>query len=86
MNAIATFERVSPGQYMADCDTWSAPLPWAELPLPRRATVGAAGYDFVCPVNCTLQPGETTLIPTGDRKSTRLNSSHFLLSRMPSSA
>ena len=31
MNAIATFERVSPGQYMADCDTWSAPLPWAEL-------------------------------------------------------
>ena len=38
-----------------------------ELPLPRRATVGAAGYDFVCPVNCTLQPGETTLIPTGMR-------------------
>ena len=67
MNAIATFERVSPGQYMADCDTWSAPLPWAELPLPRRATVGAAGYDFVCPVNCTLQPGETALIPTGMR-------------------
>ena len=65
MNAIATFERVSPG------NTWRTAtpgplLPWAESPS-RRATVGAAGYDFLCPVNCTLQPGETTLIPTGMR-------------------
>ena len=34
MNAIATFERVSPGQYMADCDTWSAPLGGATLAPP----------------------------------------------------
>ncbi len=35
--------------------------------LPCRATGGAAGYDFVCPVSCTMQPGETALIPTGIR-------------------
>lgn len=67
MNAIAAFERVGPEQYAADCAAWSAPLPRTELPLPCRATEGAAGYDFVCPVDCALQPGETALIPTGMR-------------------
>ena len=43
MNAIATFERVSPGQYMADCDTWSAPLPWAELPFTKEELGGTVG-------------------------------------------
>lgn len=67
MNPIAAFDRVSPEQYAADSATWAAPMDWAELPLPRRATEGAAGYDFVSPVDCILQPGETALIPTGMR-------------------
>ena len=67
MNAIASFDRVGQEQYAADCTAWGSFLPWEELPLPQRATQGAAGYDFVCPVDCELRPGETALIPTGMR-------------------
>ena len=34
----------------------------------------------------TVLPGVMWLTAVGDRKSTRLNSSHYALSRMPSSA
>ena len=34
----------------------------------------------------TVQDGKIVLTPVRDRKSTRLNSSHLKLSRMPSSA
>ncbi|MCL2866663.1 MAG: dUTP diphosphatase [Clostridia bacterium] len=33
--------------------------------LPVRATAGSAGYDFVTPVDITLEPGESAVIPTG---------------------
>ena len=65
--SIAKFYHVSAEQYAADCAGWADVLPLTELPLPCRATGGAAGYDFVCPVSCTMQPGETALIPTGIR-------------------
>jgi dUTP pyrophosphatase len=42
-------------------------LPLPEVPLPRRATAGSAGYDFVSPVTVTLAPGGDALIPTGIR-------------------
>ncbi len=65
MSAIARFERVSPAQYE------SCRLPHSldatEIPLPRRATAGSAGYDFVCPADVTLAPGEALTIPTGIR-------------------
>lgn len=67
MNAIASFDRVGQEQYAADCAAWGSFLPREELPMPQRATQGAAGYDFVCPVDCELRPGETALIPTGMR-------------------
>ena len=35
--------------------------------LPRRATVGSAGYDFYSPLTFSLAPGETIKIPTGIR-------------------
>ena len=38
-----------------------------ELKLPKRATVGSAGYDFYTPVDITLKPGETIKIPSGIR-------------------
>ena len=44
------------------------------------AVVGVKGV-FASPA-----PADTTLISAGDRKSTRLNSSHLVSSRMPSSA
>lgn len=37
------------------------------IKLPKRATKGSAGYDFVSPYDYTLRPGETVLIPTGIR-------------------
>ena len=56
-------------------------------PFGTQMDVGAVGYEWI---NHSLQP--TTLathdfrVLIGDRKSTRLNSSHGKLSRMPSSA
>ena len=62
---IAKFLHVSEGQYAA------AALPDAleisAIPLPARATAGSAGYDFICPADITLQPGEAVTIPTGIR-------------------
>ena len=46
------------------------------------ATNPQAGSHYELPQGVTLEAGETML----DRKSTRLNSSHIPLSRMPSSA
>ena len=66
MNGIARFSRVSEAQYAetmrgADC------LPLGEIPLPKRATAGSAGYDFVSPLEVTVPAGGTALIPTGIR-------------------
>ena len=67
MTAVARFVHISQNQYTADTAGFDTRLPLAEIPLPRRATVGSAGYDFVCPVAVTLQPGETRVIPSGIR-------------------
>lgn len=37
------------------------------IKLPKRATVGSAGYDFYSPISFTLAPGQTIKIPTGIR-------------------
>lgn len=41
-----------------------APEDVRQLGLPTRATKGSAGYDFVCPKDCTIQPGQTVMIST----------------------
>lgn len=38
-----------------------------EISLPKRATIGSAGYDFHIPFDLTLRPGRTAKIPTGVR-------------------
>ena len=65
--AIAKFTRVSEKQYAEAMEDRSGALPLAEIPLPRRATAGSAGYDFVSPLTVTVLPGEAALIPTGIR-------------------
>lgn len=62
---IARFSHVSAAQYAAKA--LPAALPLDEIPLPRRATAGSAGYDFICPVDVHLMPGEAVTIPTGIR-------------------
>lgn len=38
-----------------------------DIPLPERATVGSAGYDFFAPEDIYLNPGESKKIDTGIR-------------------
>ncbi len=67
MKAIARFDHVSQAQFERDSAGFEQVLPVNEIPLPRRATVGSAGYDIVCPVHVTIKPGETCVVPTGIR-------------------
>ena len=64
--SIARFTHVSEAQY-AEAMQGKACLPLNEITLPKRATTGSAGYDFVSPIEVTVEPGETALIPTGIR-------------------
>lgn len=64
--SIAKFTKVSEAQYaeaMGDRER----MPLSEIPLPRRATAGSAGYDFVSPTEVTVPAGGSALIPTGIR-------------------
>lgn len=65
--SIARFTHVSQAQYAEDMKGREGVLPLEEIPLPRRATAGSAGYDFVSPLEVTVPPGGTALIPTGIR-------------------
>lgn len=67
MTAIARFAHVSDDQFARDAAGFAQAMPVAEIPLPRRATPGSAGYDFTCPVQVTLVPGEQAVVPTGIR-------------------
>ena len=42
-------------------------IEYSNIKLPKRATIGSAGYDFFAPYSFTLNVGETIKIPTGIR-------------------
>lgn len=72
MNKIAKFEKVSLNQFIKDFSKAFPKLKEEEIvkiydniKLPKRATIGSAGYDFYAPLTFTLKPNETILIPTG---------------------
>ena len=71
MKKIAKFEKVSFEQFQSGFDNEFSVEElkqiYDELPLPKRATVGSAGYDFYAPFDITLEPGQTIKIPTGIR-------------------
>lgn len=68
MQRIAKFTHVSVDRFTADWhDAFPNSAAPALPPLPKRATVGSAGYDFYIPAALTLAPGETAKIPTGIR-------------------
>lgn len=80
MKAISKFEKVTFPQfyesmkaefgskYAEEKETFMAiNHQYESLKLPRRATVGSAGYDFFSPITFVLGPGETIKIPTGIR-------------------
>ena len=66
--SIARFGHVSGEQWKEAMGERAADaLPLQEIPLPRRATAGSAGYDFVAPAETVIPAGGTALIPTGIR-------------------
>lgn len=73
MQKIAKFDKISEHQFIADwCgatgrETSEAQMVYESIRLPRRATVGSAGYDFYAPEAFSLKPNETIRIPTGIR-------------------
>ena len=74
MKKIAQFYKVSPKAFTDamregfHCYTEAEINDMYEaLSLPRRATVGSAGYDFFAPFSFSLAPAETIKIPTGIR-------------------
>lgn len=73
MEKVAKFHKVSEKQFISDwcnatgCSVSDAKAVYQKVRLPRRATVGSAGYDFFAPEAFSLVPHETILIPTGVR-------------------
>ena len=63
----AKFTRVSREQFDEAAAGLEGVMPLEEIPLPRRATAGSAGYDIVSPLEVTVPAGGTALIPTGIR-------------------
>lgn len=71
---VAKFEKVTYGQFEKDwLDTFDIPeldtstrreieSIYGAITLPKRATKGSAGYDFVSPLTFTLKPGEKVLV------------------------
>ena len=65
---IAKFGHVSAQQYAeAMGSRLDGAMAVDEIPMPKRATAGSAGYDFVSPLDVTIEPDGTALIPTGIR-------------------
>lgn len=71
--AIAAFEKVSYEQFEKD---WLKQFPedgdivreiYDGIVIPKRATKGSAGYDFMCPKDLSVKVKESMLIPTGIR-------------------
>lgn len=74
MKRIAKFYKVSLEQFLKDwkeCTLEDSEnlisKTYSNIPLPRRATAGSAGYDFYSPGAFSLKPGESIKIPTGIR-------------------
>ena len=65
---VARFGHVSEEQWAEAMGNRAAEaIPLEEIPVPRRATAGSAGYDFVSPLEVTVPAGGSALIPTGVR-------------------
>lgn len=74
MLKVAKFEKVSLQQFENDylnsfpeLNLRNIDLIYSRVKMPKRATVGSAGYDFYAPFDIELKPGETVKVPTGIR-------------------
>ena len=72
MRKIAKFEKVSLNEFIKGMEDFQLSIEeitkiYEEIKLPKRATIGSAGYDFYTTVPVKLNPGEMIKIPTGIR-------------------
>lgn len=70
MKRVAKFEKVSLEQFKTgfeNVNELDIINYYNDLKLPKRATIGSAGYDFYAPFDINLNPGQTIKIPTGIR-------------------
>lgn len=70
MERVAKFYKVSREQFKRDFEEefeFYDDKIYNDIILPKRATSGSAGYDFVSPIDFTIEPGATIKIPTGIR-------------------
>lgn len=73
MKKIAEFKKVSFEKYLEEMkknfglNEEVIKEYYNNIDLPKRATIGSAGYDFKLPFSITLKPNETKKIPTGIR-------------------
>lgn len=67
MKRIAKFEKVSAEQWRQGYSGADADRVYNSIILPKRATLGSAGYDFFAPFDIELKAGETVKVPTGVR-------------------
>lgn len=63
---IGKFEKVSAQQFSSDTNILDNTF-YEDIAIPKRATSGSAGYDFVCPFDIVIKPHELKKIPTGIR-------------------
>lgn len=83
MHTVAKFLKISKEQFIIDFkknfnnyDKSQIENIYESIKLPKRATIGSAGYDFYTPVSFTLKSQETINIPTGIR--VKINEGWFL--------
>ena len=83
MERIAEFSKVSPDIFIPEAvkslgvGKEKAEEAYLCLELPKRATSGSAGYDFLSPCDLEIKPGQTVRIPTGIR--TRMDEGWVLM-------
>lgn len=65
--SIGKFQKVSLKQFIKDLNVKNIEEIYNDITLPKRATKGSAGYDFVCPIDVEVKPNEMIKIPTGIR-------------------
>ena len=66
---IGKFEKVTSEQFLKDSKDFLGIENdnYDFVSIPKRATKGSAGYDFVCPFDIEIKPNQLVKIPTGIR-------------------
>lgn len=71
------FEKISCEQFIKDIEGDNSDYyVWNNIKLPKRATMGSAGYDIFAPYDITILPRQSVKVPTGIR--VRLDNDKFL--------